>query len=205
MESTLLEPFLMTSKLKCWISKPDCPPVIKECRELFNKVYASKILDNDDSVTVEEATTMPIHSTSAELHVLLKDAQEVAMCARMRHNSSVYSSSKYLYPHGDRALSSIPSSIKYVCCEGQTAYLGVQHQLSLENAVLNTFAHYPPFPARVYSSSLSQTLEQVQPDWIFSHYVWMNFTANHAVVLSFNRAYVKSHPEQSGIDIYIVS
>jgi hypothetical protein len=197
MESTLLESFLRASKLKRWLAKPDCPPVIKECKELFDKVYAPKIPNDDDGDTVED-TTMPIRSAPADLRVLLKDERGVVVCARMRHNGIVYSSSRthvgnsliYFYPHGDRAKSPIPGSIKYIYREGKIMYLAVQHQLSPDNIVVDPFAHYPHFPARVYSSRLSQTLERVQPDWIFSHYARWNFTADYAVVLSLNRVRV---------------
>ena len=82
MESTLLESFLRASKLKCWLVKPDFPPVIKECKELFDKVYTPEIPNDDDGDTVE-VTTMPIHSAPADLCVLLKDEKGVVMRARM--------------------------------------------------------------------------------------------------------------------------
>jgi hypothetical protein len=39
MESTMLHSFLKASNLKCWLAKPDCPTVIKECKVLFKKIY----------------------------------------------------------------------------------------------------------------------------------------------------------------------
>ena len=47
MESTLLQSFLRAANLKHWLAKPDCPAVIKECKALFNKIYAPKVPHSD--------------------------------------------------------------------------------------------------------------------------------------------------------------
>jgi len=54
MESTLLRSFLKAAKLRCWLAKPDCPPVMKECKVLFDKIYLPKVSDSDISGTAEE-------------------------------------------------------------------------------------------------------------------------------------------------------
>jgi hypothetical protein len=79
------------------------------------------------------------------------------------------------YPHGDRTLSPIPASIKHIYRDKKT-YLAVQRQLPAGNTVVDPFALYPYFPAKLYSSQLSPTLELVQLDWIFSHYARWNFS-----------------------------
>ncbi|KIM70953.1 hypothetical protein PILCRDRAFT_17572 [Piloderma croceum F 1598] len=48
MESTMLNMFIKAGKLKCWLARPDCPAVIKECKILFDKAYAPKVLDYND-------------------------------------------------------------------------------------------------------------------------------------------------------------
>jgi len=59
METTIVHTFIKAGKLKRWLSRPDCPPVIKECKILFDKAYAPKVhdvgeIDDDrDSVFVE--------------------------------------------------------------------------------------------------------------------------------------------------------
>lgn len=198
MEFTLLHSFLRAGKLKRWLAKPDCPPVIKECKLLFDKVYAPRISDSNESSTgqVEDTTAIhAAHAAPADLRPLLKTTQEVGTNARVQHDGITYSSSKthlgnslvQFYPGGDRALSPIPGSIKYIYREGKTMYLAVQRQLPSDNLVVDPFAQYPHFPAKVYSSRLSQNLERVHLDWVFSHYARWNFTADSAVVLSLNR------------------
>jgi len=74
------------------------------------------------------------------------------------------------YPRGDRTLSPIPPPLSTSIVDKKT-YLAVQCQLPADNTVVDPFALYPYFPAKLYSSQLSPTLELVQLDWIFSHYV----------------------------------
>ena len=125
MESTLLESFLRVGKLKRWLTKPDCPAVIKECKQLFDKVYAPKVLDSDHSnnLPVDVADNIPAMHTRTipdDLHGLLVHANEVIMSARVRHKGIVYSSSKthlgnslvYFYPRGNKASLPILGCIK---------------------------------------------------------------------------------------------
>jgi hypothetical protein len=193
MEFTLLQSFLKATKLKRWLAKPDCPPVIKECKELFDKIYSPKRPDSDGSCKADENI---INHTSAptDLRAFLKDPKPTLM-ARVRYNGIIYSTAKthegnslvQFYPHGDMATSPIPGSIRHIFREGENTYLAVQRQLPADNAVLDPFVHYPYFPAKLYSSRLSQTLELVHLDWISAHYARWNFTPDHAIVLSLNR------------------
>jgi hypothetical protein len=196
MESTLLRSFLKAAKLKRWLAKPDCPPVMKECKVLFDKIYLPKVSDSDVSGTAGEDTIEPV-SAPPDLRAFLNGPKQVVMPARVRHNGIMYSTAKthqgnslvQFYPHGDRTLSPIPASIKHIYCDKKT-YLAVQRQLPAGNTVVDPFALYPYFPAKLYSSQLSPTLELVQLDWIFSHYARWNFSRDHSVVLSLNRVCV---------------
>jgi hypothetical protein len=199
MESTLLESFLKAGKLKFWLAKPDCPAVISECKQLFDRIYAPKVPDSDGlhpyADSLNENAPMSPRTPPDDLRVLLKDTTDVVMPARARHGGIVYSTSKthlgnslvQFYPHGNRTFSPVPGSIKYVYREGTRTYLAIQRQLPAGNISQDPFALYPHFPAKIYSSQLSQSLERIQLDWIFSHYARWNFSPEYAVVLSLNR------------------
>jgi hypothetical protein len=204
MESTLLASFLRAGKLKRWLAKPDCPSVIKECKQLFDKIYTPKARNSErsdsdpvDESAAEEKPAVSAHPAPDDLRRLLANAK-VAMSARVRHKGIVYSSSKthlgnslvQFYPRGDRRRSPIPGSIKYVYHEGGVTYLAVQRQLPLDHTIQDPFASYPHFPAKMYLSHLSQSLERVELDWIYSHYARWNFSSQYAVVLSLNRVRV---------------
>jgi hypothetical protein len=124
MESTLLHSFLRAGNLKRWLAKPDCPAVIKECKILFDKIYAPKVPEENtgegDMVTDHvntEAKTIP-----EDLRPLLGPSQRQAiMPARLRHNSIIYATSKthtgnslvYFYPGGNRS-TLVPASNIYI-------------------------------------------------------------------------------------------
>jgi hypothetical protein len=213
MESTLLESFLRAGKLKRWLAKPDCPPVIKECKQLFDKIYAPKVPDSNlsnHSPADESAGNIPVTRTRAipdDLRRLLIHTQDVVIPARVRHNGIVYSSSQshlgnslvHFYPHGNRTPSPIPGSIKYVYRERNVTYLAVQRQLPVDNTFRDPFALYPHFPAKVYSAQLSESLERVELDWIFAHYARWNFSPQYAVILSLSRVRVFYYCGDSGL------
>jgi hypothetical protein len=87
-------------------------------------------------------------------------------------------------------------------------YLAIQRQLPASNTVHDPFALYPHFPAKVYAARLSEPLERVELDWIFSHYARWNFSSEYAVVLSLNRVRIllfawisNSYFKPSGINV----
>jgi len=200
MEFTLLQSFLKAAKLKRWLAKPDCPLVMKECKQLFDKIYSPKKSDTDAIATEDDDIIEPV-SAPAELHTFLKGPKQVMMPARAQHNGVMYSTAKthlgnsliQFYPRGDTMSPPIPGSIKHIYRDGANTYLAVQRQLPANNAITDPFAHYPYFPAKIYSSQLSQTLELVKLSWIFSHYARWSFTPDYAVVLSLNRVCVFLH------------
>lgn len=201
MESTLLQSFLRAANLKCWLAKPDCPAVIKECKMLFDKIYAPKVPDSDagnSSLQDDVANTEHITGSDATLDALLRNTKgKVITRARLRHNGIIYSTSTthlgnslvQFYPNGDTALSPVPGCIKYIFLERTRFYLVIQHQLPLDSLIPDLFALYPQFPAKMYSSHVSPSLERVEVGWIYSHYARWELSAEHAVVLSLNHVH----------------
>ena len=54
----MLHSFIKAGKLRRWLSRADCPPVIKECKRLFDKAYSPirhdiEVDDGRDGVFVE--------------------------------------------------------------------------------------------------------------------------------------------------------
>jgi hypothetical protein len=197
MESTLLHSFLRAGNLKRWLAKPDCPAVIKECKILFDKIYAPKVSGDDTSegaVGINHVNTVA-KTIPEDLRLLLGPLQRQAiMPARLRHHGIIYATSKthtgnslvYFYPRGNRS-TLVPGSIKYIYQEQDRFLLAVQRQLPASDNASNPYAVYPDFPAKLYSSQLSVELEQVQVDWIYSHYARWNLSATQSVVLSLSR------------------
>jgi hypothetical protein len=197
MESTLLHSFLRAGNLKRWLAKPDCPAVIKECKILFDKIYTLKVSGDDTgdvAVGIDHVNTVA-KIIPEDLRPLLSPSQRKAiMPARLRHNGIIYATSKthtgnslvYFYPRGNQSMV-VPGSIKYIYQEQDRFLLAVQRQLPASDNAPDPYAVYPDFPAQLYSSQLSVELEQVQVDWIYSHYARWNVSATQSVVLSLSR------------------
>ena len=93
MESTLLQSFLRAANLKCWLAKPDCPAVIKECKVLFDKIYAPKVPDSDvgdSSLQDDAAGTKHVTGSDATLDALFQNTKVkvITSCktTAQRHN-----------------------------------------------------------------------------------------------------------------------
>ncbi|KAH7917400.1 hypothetical protein BV22DRAFT_993464, partial [Leucogyrophana mollusca] len=158
--------------LKYWLAKPDCPPAIKECKTLLDKIYKPK---QDD--------TSPDLGARAAFRAYLKH-NGVYLA---RSSTHVGNSLVYFYPHGDKVSSAIPGCIKYIFESESTPLLAIQRQLPLPSTVTDPYRHYPHFPAKLFSTQLSPSLEVVQVDWVLCHYARWAISSEHVVVLSLVR------------------
>ena len=196
MESTLLHSFLKAGNLKRWLAKPDCPNVIKECKLLFDKIYAPKLSeDGIGEEAMERDLDFVRKAVPDDLRPLLGPLHcQAAMHARVRHNGIIYATSKthtgnsliQFYPQGNRS-TLVSGSIKYIYQDQDRFVLAVQRQLPASNIVSDPYTIYPDFPAKLYSSQLSAELERVQTDWIYSHCARWNLSDTQSVVLSLSR------------------
>ncbi|OAX34555.1 hypothetical protein K503DRAFT_698508 [Rhizopogon vinicolor AM-OR11-026] len=166
----MLHSFIKTARLCCWLGRPDCPPAIQECKVLFDRMYAPK-------------------STTAIL------------CARLKFNGVIYSrasthtgnSQVLFYPQGNRLLFPVPGSIQHIyATPAGELVLAVHRHLPLDrhdhhDHIIDPFAVYPDFPAKLYSSSLSSHLENVKVSWVTSHFAQWEISSDHAVILSLSR------------------
>ena len=164
MESTLLHSFLKAGNLKRWLAKPDCPAVIKECKILFDNIYAPKLSEANVSkgMDTDHIARVASKAVSEDLQPLLGLPQRQAiMCARVRHNGIMYATSNTcignslvkFYPQGSKLLL-VPGSIKYIYQEQDRFVLAVQQQLPTSTNITDPYAIYPHFPAKWYSSQL---------------------------------------------------
>ena len=203
METTMVHTFIKAGKLKRWLARPDCPPVIKECKILFDKAYAPKVhdvvsgIDDDRDGVFMETSFTDDHPAPCivpdELCHFTKKAK-VVMRARLRHHGVIYAiSSTHLghslilfYLHSDKSKSPIPGCIKFIFEQGWLVF-AVQHQLEAAQGVLDPFEPYPHFSAKLYSSCLSEELEVVHVDWVLCHFVRWQISSEHVVVLSLSR------------------
>lgn len=88
----MLQSFTRAGKLRRWLSRPDCPEAIKECKMLFDRSYpqggdANGIGDADDEMAtyVSEVQKKP-QTTPSDL-LSLTGSQRVILHARFMSRS----------------------------------------------------------------------------------------------------------------------
>jgi hypothetical protein len=206
----MLQSFIRAAGLRRWLSRSECPLAIQECKRLFEKAFTPRreyvseeymsdyrddsLLDDDDHTSTAKDVPVP-----DDMKAIVK-ARRITLRARLPHNRVMYASSSthvgnslvYFYPNGDTTLSPVPGSIKYIYGLHGRLEFAVQRQLPIHNSSLDPFRHYPHFPARLYSSSLSAQLEIVHVDWVMCHFARYRITSSHAVVLSLSKVSLNS-------------
>ncbi|KAG0700172.1 hypothetical protein DFH29DRAFT_807897 [Suillus ampliporus] len=201
----MLQSYIKATKLRCWLSRPDCPPVIRECKILFDRMYAPKSATRPDEELAEDPfddnVRAPVSTTATavpeDLYTLIKRRTAI-LRARLKFDGIFYSrasthvgnSQVLFYPQGDRLLSHIPGTIChiYAAPTGELVF-AVQRYILLarHNRHVDPFAMYPGFPAKLYLSSLSSHLESVKVAWVVGHFARWEVSSDQAVVLSLSR------------------
>ncbi|KAH7902859.1 hypothetical protein BJ138DRAFT_984235, partial [Hygrophoropsis aurantiaca] len=65
LEATMLHSFIKGAKLRAWLSRPECPPTIQECKVLLDQAYGKKgddvqpLEDNIQSSHTAKAIVVP--------------------------------------------------------------------------------------------------------------------------------------------------
>ena len=194
----MLHSYLKGAKLRAWLSRPECPPAIQECKVLLDRVYNTHThsyalpsdlndIDSFDDVRVPEtwnATYVPedlqelIHRRKVVLHAHVKTAGGVvySRCSTHLRNSLIL-----FYPNGNRASPAVPGCIIYIYEQEGSLHFAVRRQCVLPPNTPDPFAAYPHFPARMYLSTLEVKLEHVKISWVVSHYA--RWTVSDAVVV----------------------
>lgn len=196
MEATLLHSFVKGGNLRRWLSRPNCPPVIKECKLIFDKAFSPKKASSDGSGfemegEFSEAGRKP-RSVPEDLRQLVPE-QQVLLQARIKLFNAFFTSVVthvrnslvMFYPDGNKSLSPIPASISYIYTRGNKKLFAVRRQLprTAQDKAVDPFLKYPHFPAKLYNSKMSTNLEAVELDWVLGHYVRWNMPTGYAVVL----------------------
>ncbi|KAI9463750.1 hypothetical protein HD554DRAFT_2206411 [Boletus coccyginus] len=183
LEITMLQSYLKATRLRGWLSHLQCPPTIQECKILLDHAYGSKEachhIDEyplNDSVRVPDtAKQTPVledlfrltHQCIAVLHAHLKREGVIYSRSSMHIGNSLV----LFYPKGDYNSSPVPGSIKYIYGSNGILTFTVQRQRPLlHGGQCDPFATYVHFPAKLYSSTVSDDLEIVKLSWVVSHF-----------------------------------
>ena len=194
----MLHSFLKGAKLRSWLSRSDCPPVIRECKVLFDRAYQTPgSIGGDDDDGAAPADNLPKSNVPRDLRALIGQCTAVLRAQLHAHGVYYCRSSTHIgnslilfYPSGNYTLSPVPGSIKYIYESNRSWHFAVQRQrplLASRVITADPFTIYPHFPAKLYSSILEDRLESVQVGWVTSHYAQWAISSEQVVVLSLCR------------------
>ena len=197
LKNTMLQSYLKGAKLRSWLSHPDCPTVIRECKVLLDQAY--RFMDGNLNIShdglVMTTESMKVTKVPSDLEVILK-RQTAVLCAHVKDKTGVVYSRASIhignslilfYPWGIRSLKPVPGSIKYIYEEEDSYVFAVQRQLPLSEAKSDPFTAYPHFPDQQYSAALQGTLECVRFSWVCGHYARWAISDDWVVVLNLFR------------------
>jgi hypothetical protein len=201
----MLHSYIKTAVFHRWFARLDCPPAIRECRDIFDRVYAPKSSQNSYQEFAEDPMNDAIQvpdcaMTSAvpdDLYTLLRRRTAI-LCATLKFDGVIYSrASTHLgnsqilyYPRGDWTLTPVPASIKYIygMLTGELLFAAQRHlPLDPHDCTIDPFSIYPDFPAKMYSTKLESRLENVKVTWVVSHFARWTVSSRHSVILSLSR------------------
>jgi len=192
LEQRLLNVWIQASQLKRYLSRPDAPPAIKECKALFDK---ANLVDEPFEPSVDsengERNQVPV---PAELRSIIPD-RNVVLHARYKSQGVVYTrfsthlgnSLIYYHSKGDRTSDAVPGSIQHILERGKRIIFSVQRHLPKHPHIFDPFSPYPNFPAKLYSCQMSASLEIVELDWVVSHFARWQIFSDHVAIVSLSK------------------
>jgi hypothetical protein len=193
LEATMHSSYLKAAKLKAWLSRPDCPPIIRECKSLFDKLFHHR---NEPEDAIQDA----VQDKSGNLAVnveqpvsfLLADANAIQR-ARVEYDGVVYARSSshlgnsyiHFFPNGAKNLDPIPASIKHIFVRsGNTSLAVIRH---LPASAPDPFRYYCDLPIKLWSSKLAEDMEVIELDWVAGHVACWEWSSEHCVFLDLSR------------------
>ena len=172
-----------------------CPLAIWECKILLDRAYGVGGVHQDHSDDVNDSVPVPVTTVPTpvpqDLYGLIHQCSAV-LHAHIRHEGVVYSQSSIhlgnslimFYSKGCCTSSPVPGSIKYIYRCNDRLTFAVERQSPLQEKHQDPFLIYPHFPAKLYSSVMSDSLEVVCLSWVVSHFARWAVANNCVVVLS---------------------
>ena len=176
MEASLLNSFIAASRLRRWLSRSDAPVWVRECKAYFDQAFSSRFKDSRVLVDTP-CSSIRQQPTPSDLQRLIKlpsiQLHAYATYADVtyaRSSTHVGNSLIMYYPNGAVAQGPVAGSIKYIYSQASGIRFAVQRQLLPPVATPNPYRRYPHFPAQIFSTALSENLEEVKLTWILGHY-----------------------------------
>lgn len=176
-EQTITQAFILGCKTRHWLSRPDCPQAIKECKGLYDKAYRKKSVLNDDE-GLEPPSSKGTQGPKMELPMEIAIALPFSSAptkANLTVNGIVYSraethtgNSLVMYRMGDLVRY---GSIQVIFWHPGGAWrCAVKRQLPAADTIANIYGLFEDYPATILSNSWVEQPDIIDPGDILAHY-----------------------------------
>lgn len=159
------------SKIKQWLSHPECPAFIKQCKNIFDKALGTAGKEKTPAESAFVSTPRNLRSLFPDTTIALLARHVIGELMFSRRSTHIGNSLILYYPGGRKNLPTVPGSIEYIIArKNQPPVFAVHRQLPAPPGSIDPFKPYAHFHASVFSATLSPDLILVQLDWVKSHY-----------------------------------
>lgn len=187
MEPTFLQGFIQAANLRRWLSRPDRPSTVQALKICYDKLLGFR----EDRVDPNRSDALI--DTPPDLRRLTGVAR-LFLQARVTHLGIVYSRSSthhgnstiMFYSNGNTS-SRASGTIKYIYQSGGGVRLALQRYLPAPPSVDNPFNEFPDFDASIYSTRVSEDLEEVRLNWVIGQCASWSFAPDLIVLVLLSR------------------
>jgi hypothetical protein len=172
LEQTILRTFTKGANIRWWLSREDCPEVIRQFKLFFDKAFSRDPKDSEENIYHDRRTEV----------------------AHIRHGGINFSratthlgNSLICYYPSLTARAPVAGSIQKITVKGPDAWLTVKRQAPAPPDTYDPFIRYPSFPAQIYSSSILDQEDHIPITSILCHVARFEFSSNRAVILNLSR------------------
>ncbi|KAJ7675580.1 hypothetical protein DFH06DRAFT_977215 [Mycena polygramma] len=172
METTILTSFMRGANLRRWLSREDCPAVIREFKRVFDRAFTTQTpADGTDTVPGRDREKAHFAYNGVNFS---------------RASTHLGNSLVLFRPSGETTV--VAGSIEKIEVVNGTPWFTIRRQEPLPSGAFDPFTPFPYFPATTYSSKMSTAQpDQVHPNSVLSHCARFEFSKNRAVILNLSR------------------
>jgi hypothetical protein len=181
MEYTIMKSQQEAANLRRWLRRPNCPPVIKEIKTVFDQIFAP----------ASATQVLPWENESA-----LTKASERAHYVHEGFNysrGSTHEGNSLIFFQSLSEASPIPAKICRIVQERPPGagnqsplevFFMVNRYMALSQHARDPFTEFPHLQARVFSSSLDKKPEKIRVNQVVSHATRYDFSDNRSVFVN---------------------
>lgn len=203
----MLQSWIKGSKFRSWATRPDGPPVLRECKTIFEKmngVVPDTLPDSDSFVE----NTIQGHPVSRLLGM-----SKVASTATIRHNGVYFSrfsqhvGNSHVMVSRPGSLRPYPARIVWIYTADDKIQLAIQRQKEAPRGIWSNLSRrFCDVPIKLYSAEFHTALQSINLSDVASHYArWdIGGHANLSFVLDLSKVtFPLSHSLASCADVFL--